>query len=160
MYCDQCAKTEAELKRVCLELARVRGELNSTKVTNAELVKEIEKLVRERDEATSNYYDAQGRYQRALVEAIELRAQLAEAQRDAARYKWLRDVWWLGDDYFDTPDPMAHANSADEFDAAIDEARIPRASVVEHHAPHCDLNKPSSFVKCTCGYERIARAGG
>ena len=57
----------------------------------------------------------------------QLRALLDEAQRDAARYKWLRDVWWLGD-YFDTPDPVTHANSAEEFDAAIDEVRIHRSA--------------------------------
>ena len=56
----------------------------------------------------------------------QLRTLLDEEQRDANRYKWLRDVWWLGD-YFDTPDPVTHANSAEEFDEAIDEARIPRA---------------------------------
>ena len=61
-----------------------------------------------------------------MQERDQLRALLDEAQRDAARYKWLRDVWWLGD-YFDTPDPMAHATTAEEFDAAIDEARILRA---------------------------------
>lgn len=61
------------------------------------------------------------------VTSIEqLRTLLDEEQRDANRYKWLRDVWWLGD-YFDTPDPMAHATTAEEFDAAIDEARILRA---------------------------------
>ena len=64
---------------------------------------------------------------RVREERDELRALLDGAQRDAARYKWLRDVWLLGDDYFDTPDPMTYANSAEEFDAAIDAERIPRA---------------------------------
>ena len=62
---------------------------------------------------------------RVREELDELRALLDGAERDVARYRWLRDVWWLGD-YFDTPDPVTQANSADEFDAAIDEARIPR----------------------------------
>ena len=73
------------------------------------------------------YQELQAELARVREERDELRALLDGAQRDAARYKWLRDVWLLGDDYFDTPDPMTYANSAEEFDAAIDAERIPRA---------------------------------
>ena len=72
------------------------------------------------------YQELQAELARVREERDELRALLDGAQRDAARYKWLRDVWWLGE-YFDTPDPVTQVNSAEEFDAAIDEARIPRA---------------------------------
>ena len=72
------------------------------------------------------YQELQAELARVREERDELRALLDGAQRDVARYRWLRDVWWLGD-YFDTPDPVTHANAAEEFDEAIDEARIPRA---------------------------------
>ena len=89
--------------------------------------------MREREEAERKLADALQSVQSWQMEVLgrdsdieQLRALLDEAQRDAARYRWLRDVWWLGD-YFDTPDPVTHANAAEEFDEAIDEARIPRA---------------------------------
>jgi hypothetical protein len=46
-----------------------------------------------------------------------------ELTPDAERYRFLRDRWWLDDTAEDTPDPMAFAETADEFDAAVDEAR-------------------------------------
>lgn len=41
---------------------------------------------------------------------------------DALRYRWLRDGWWLDPKAEDTPDPMAFAQTPEQFDAAIDEA--------------------------------------
>lgn len=81
---------------------------------------------REKLESVTVVKDGMIRVSKELSDEVEkLRALLDGAERDVARYRWLRDVWWLGE-YFDTPDPVTQANSADEFDAAIDEARIPR----------------------------------
>ena len=94
---------------------------------------DYEAVVREREEAERKLADALQSVQSWQMEVLgrdsdieQLRTLLDEEQRDANRYKWLRDVWRLGE-YFDTPDPVTQANSAEEFDAAIDEARILRA---------------------------------
>ena len=109
------------------------GDIRLTMGQQEDLIAEYEALVREREEAERKLADALQSVQSWQMEVLgrdsdieQLRALLDEAQRDAARYRWLRDVWWLGE-YFDTPDPVTQANSADEFDAAIDEARILRA---------------------------------
>lgn len=44
------------------------------------------------------------------------------AARDAARYRWLRDGWWLDPESEKTPDPMTFANTPEQFDTAIDAA--------------------------------------
>ena len=88
--------------------------------------RDYETVVRDNDGLRAELNFARDDIRDLAAEIDQLCALLDEAQRDAARYKWLRDVWWLGE-YFDTPDPVTQANSAEEFDAAIDEARILRA---------------------------------
>jgi len=45
--------------------------------------------------------------------------EVAELRRDAERYRWLRDHWWLDDKADATPAPMMNAQSPEQFDAAI-----------------------------------------
>lgn len=55
-------------------------------------------------------------------EWLEVAAEVAELRRDAERYRWLRDHWWLDDKADATPAPMMNAQSPEQFDAAIDAA--------------------------------------
>ena len=50
-----------------------------------------------------------------------------DVQRDAERYRWLRDGWWLDPRADVTPDPMMSAETPEQFDAAIDAARAAEA---------------------------------
>lgn len=53
---------------------------------------------------------------------LALDIEVAELRRDAERYRWLRDHWWLDDKADATPAPMMNAQSPEQFDAAIDAA--------------------------------------
>lgn len=99
----------------------IRADLHET------VVKQLEVAQRERDEARAEIERNFEINDALQTELNALRALLDEARRNSERYLFLRDGWWLCDEYADTPDPMVHATTAEEFDTAIDDARIPRA---------------------------------
>ncbi len=64
------------------------------------------------------------------IERTRLKELLAEAQKDAERYRWLTCRWWIGRHKgneggitFSTPDGFPEVHNAKELDAAIDAAR-------------------------------------
>lgn len=114
--------------------------------TAAEIITAIETAIRERDafqELYERLRDAtRTEWKQLFDENEQLRAQLDEA------------LHWRGN--------HSHACGLILRGGPCDcyLSRIPRALEIEHHAPSCELNKPRSNVKCTCGYERLPRAGG
>lgn len=83
----------------------------------------------------------------ALAAEIEsLRARLAEAERDAVRYRWLRDRAWPFEFNGDTPA---------DADAAIDAAMRPPA---KNHTPRCSYWDGLFAQVCNCGAADNERA--
>lgn len=102
------SKELEDLEYVLECLATAERQLSSLTAEVAEL----------RLSADANLYVAQQHMLRESVMASEV----AELRRDAERYRWLRDHWWLDDKADATPAPMMNAQSPEQFDAAIDAA--------------------------------------
>lgn len=84
---------------------------------------------------------------RALLAYVdELRSRLAEAERDAVRYRWLRDRAWPFEFNGDTPA---------DADAAIDAAMRPPA---KNHTPRCSYWDGLFAQVCNCGAADNERA--
>ena len=83
----------------------------------------------------------------AAADEIEsLRSRLAEAERDAVRYRWLRDRAWPFEFNGDTPA---------DADAAIDAAMRPPA---KNHTPRCSYWDGLFAQVCNCGAADNERA--
>lgn len=87
---------------------------------------------------------------RAIAKLVEqrdaLRSRLAEAERDAVRYRWLRDRAWPFEFNGDTPA---------DADAAIDAAMRPPA---KNHTPRCSYWDGLFAQVCNCGAAGNERA--
>lgn len=112
------------LEQACDEY---RTEIGMLRATREQAERERDGLARDCDGLRAELNFARDDIRELAASRDTLCRALDEALRDADRYRWLRDVWWLGDAYFDTPDPMVSAETAGVFDAAIDDARLPRA---------------------------------
>lgn len=80
------------------------------------------------------------------AECESLRSRLAEAERDAVRYRWLRDRAWPFEFNGDTPA---------DADAAIDAAMRPPA---KNHTPRCSYWDGLFAQVCNCGAADNERA--
>ena len=83
---------------------------------------------------------------RVRHELESLRSRLAEAERDAVRYRWLRDRAWPFEFNGDTPA---------DADAAIDAAMRPPA---KKHTPRCSYWDGLFAQVCNCGAADNERA--
>lgn len=133
------------LDRLALRLSRVReGEVHTCSdhcTDNACLahgsLREIRRL---RDIISPS---AAAEYEEGMA---ALRERLAEAERDAARYRWLRDRAWPFEFNGDTPA---------DADAAIDAAMRPPA---KNHTPRCSYWDGLFAQVCNCGAADNERA--
>lgn len=82
----------------------------------------------------------------AMCDLESLRSRLAEAERDAVRYRWLRDRAWPFEFNGDTPA---------DADAAIDAAMRPPA---KKHTPRCSYWDGLFAQVCNCGAADNERA--
>lgn len=88
----------------------------------------------------------QDRCGRLVRERDALEARLAEAERDAVRYRWLRDRAW----------PFEfNGNTPVDADAAIDAAMRPPA---KKHTPRCSYWDGLFAQVCNCGAADNERA--
>lgn len=81
-----------------------------------------------------------------IAECDALKARLEEAERDAVRYRWLRDRAWPFEFNGDTPA---------DADAAIDAAMRPPA---KKHTPRCSYWDGLFAQVCNCGAADNERA--
>lgn len=82
-----------------------------------------------------------GIYQKLLDQYDALAARLAEAERDAARYRWLRRRAW----------PFSFAgDKPEDADAAIDEA-MAASTVPRKHTKECSYWDGLMAQVCNCG---------
>lgn len=99
----------------------------------------------------SRLSEADELHAKQLAETIErlnddYRSRLAEAERDAVRYRWLRDRAWPFEFNGDTPA---------DADAAIDAAMRPPA---KKHTPRCSYWDGLFAQVCNCGAADNERA--
>jgi septal ring factor EnvC (AmiA/AmiB activator) len=140
-----CKAYEAQANRDALEIECLRRELAEAREANETTQRLWDECERERDQWESRagqYMDERDRLRRELDKAssgsvenynvwceqmANLRRELAEAQRDAARYRWLKDNCYCAPPRDDpgpyiVHDTLTHDDWRGQLDAAIDAA--------------------------------------